>query len=320
LLELNQGFYNAASLAAVCTLGEGGWLGPPIRPVAGNERLEPIVHAFPVGVSNVGIKTPLCVIGSMTIKLRDSLERDPFGLYNNKDMRGLKLLSMCLLFVVWVIGGSLIRENQWILPIALIWIGSSLFVILEMAVGTIYLQRDGWIFLDAIHWGCDPQQQLGKQDPKLAKLAEWGDRQLVPNWRQPDEKEQQPSNGSLVDLKNRVTVKVIVRDRPNALVVLAIHGSGVTSMLVNRKDDLDGVMLGKVGMCNVPPYVLAKTVRSGMLCIGVPLEEQEESECCRYMLLKCFVLIHGRDDSDSDSDDGTSVNSEAASFFMSLCC
>ncbi len=46
LLELNQGFYNAASLAAVCSLGKGGWLGPPIRPVVGNERLEPIVHRF----------------------------------------------------------------------------------------------------------------------------------------------------------------------------------------------------------------------------------------------------------------------------------
>ncbi|KAK0480378.1 hypothetical protein IW261DRAFT_1399209, partial [Armillaria novae-zelandiae] len=93
LLELNQGFYNAASLAAVCTLGNGGWLGPPIRPVAGNERLEPIVHAFPVGVSDDGITTPLCIIGSKTIKLRDSLERDPFGLYNNKGMRWFKLLS-----------------------------------------------------------------------------------------------------------------------------------------------------------------------------------------------------------------------------------
>ncbi|KAK0480391.1 hypothetical protein IW261DRAFT_1399216, partial [Armillaria novae-zelandiae] len=93
LLELNQGFYNAASLAAVCTLGDGGWLGAPIRPVAGNERLEPIVHAFPVRVSDDGITTPLCIIGSKTIKLRDSLERDPFGLYNNKEMRWFKLFS-----------------------------------------------------------------------------------------------------------------------------------------------------------------------------------------------------------------------------------
>ncbi|PBK58361.1 hypothetical protein ARMSODRAFT_843402, partial [Armillaria solidipes] len=70
LLELNQGFFNAASLAAVCSLGEGGWLGPPIKPDAGNERLEPIVHAFPVGADGMGIMTPLCIIGSKTLELR----------------------------------------------------------------------------------------------------------------------------------------------------------------------------------------------------------------------------------------------------------
>ncbi|KAJ7064033.1 hypothetical protein C8F01DRAFT_984219, partial [Mycena amicta] len=61
LLELNQGFYNAASLAAVCSIadesvGKDGkvvvpkveWLGRPIEPTAGNERLEPVVTAFPV--------------------------------------------------------------------------------------------------------------------------------------------------------------------------------------------------------------------------------------------------------------------------------
>ncbi|KAK0437770.1 uncharacterized protein EV420DRAFT_1240426, partial [Desarmillaria tabescens] len=86
LLELNQGFYNAASLAAVCRLGDGSWLGPPIEPVAGNERLEPVVHAFPVGVPDrSGIKTPLSIIGSQTIGLRASLERDSFGLYTNED-------------------------------------------------------------------------------------------------------------------------------------------------------------------------------------------------------------------------------------------
>ncbi|KAJ6577857.1 hypothetical protein B0H19DRAFT_931830 [Mycena capillaripes] len=50
LLELNQGFYNAASLAAVCSLSEDNsvaWLGKPIDPAAGNERLEPVVTAFP---------------------------------------------------------------------------------------------------------------------------------------------------------------------------------------------------------------------------------------------------------------------------------
>ncbi len=52
----------------------------------------------------------------------------------------------------------------------------------EMAIGTIYLQRDGWIFLDDNLWGYEPQHRLGAQDPKLAELIEWGDRQLIPNW------------------------------------------------------------------------------------------------------------------------------------------
>ncbi|KAK0204519.1 hypothetical protein DFS33DRAFT_1320859, partial [Desarmillaria ectypa] len=189
LLELNQGFYNAASLAAVCSLGEGGWLGPPIRPVAGNERLEPIVHAFPVGMTEgMGIMTPLCVIGSKTVGLRDSLERDPFGLYNNKDMRGLKWLSLFIFILLWLIG--LARANvHYNFFIAIVWISSSVFVMLEMVVGTIYLQHDGWIFLDDSLWGYEPQQRLGMQDPKFAELIEWGDRQLIPNWSPPGNKE-----------------------------------------------------------------------------------------------------------------------------------
>ncbi|KAK0449881.1 hypothetical protein EV421DRAFT_1289551 [Armillaria borealis] len=292
LLELNQGFYNAASLAAVCSLGEGGWLGPPIRPVAGNERLEPIVHAFPVGMSDgMGIMTPLCVIGSKTVGLRKSLERDPFGLYNNKDMRGLKWLSLFFLVLLWVIAFALISKN-WNTFVAIAWVSSSIYVIFEMAVGTIYLQRDGWIFLDDSIWGHDTQQRLGVQDPKLAELIEWGDRQLIPNWNPPGEKVKERTNGTLLDLNNGVTVKVFVSDKPNALIALAIHGSGVTSMLVDRKEDLDDVV-GKVGMCNVPPYVLAQTVRSGTLCIGIPSENTER--------------------------DNLSL-SETRSFFMDLCC
>ncbi|PBL04046.1 hypothetical protein ARMGADRAFT_911321 [Armillaria gallica] len=269
LLELNQGFYNATSLAAVCSLGKGGWLGPPIRPEAGNERLEPLVHAFPVGMSDgMGIMTPLCVIGSQIVGLRDSLERDSFGLYTNKDMRGLKWLSRCFLVLVWLIGFAVISIGFNVF-IVIVWIGSIIFVLIEMVVGTIYLQRDGWILLNDSLWGYGPQQHLGIQDPNLAELIEWGDRQLIPNWNPPGEEEKQWANGTLLDLNSRVMVKIFVSDKPNALIALAIHGSGVTSMLVNRSDNL-GSIVSKVGMCNVPPYVLAQTIRSGTLCIGIP--------------------------------------------------
>ncbi|PBK60153.1 hypothetical protein ARMSODRAFT_735322 [Armillaria solidipes] len=279
LLELNQGFYNAASLAAVCTLGEGSWLGPPIQPLAGNERLEPIVHAFPVRMTDgMGIMTPLCIIGSQTVGLRDSLERDPFGLYNNKDMRVLRWLSWWLLILSWVLGFKAISTS--LTPfLAVVYISSCAFTIFEMVVGTIYLQRDGWIFLDDNIWGSEPQHRLGMQDPKLAELIEWGDRQLIPNWSQPDDTEKKRAKGTLLDLKNRVMIKVVVSDgpdvasnKPNALIALAIHGSGVTFMLANRTDNPNDIVR-KVGMCNVPPYILAQTVRSGTVCIGIPAEK-----------------------------------------------
>ncbi|KAJ7186258.1 hypothetical protein B0H12DRAFT_966764, partial [Mycena haematopus] len=54
LLELNQAFYNAAALAAVCSIigdkdESGSWLGKPIDPHPGNERLETMVTALPIG-------------------------------------------------------------------------------------------------------------------------------------------------------------------------------------------------------------------------------------------------------------------------------
>ncbi|PBK95894.1 hypothetical protein ARMGADRAFT_989802 [Armillaria gallica] len=282
LLELNQGFYNAASLAAVCSLGQGGWLGPPIQPLAGNERLEPIVHAFPVRmIDGMGIMTPLCIIGSQTVGLRDSLERDPFGLYNNKDMRVLRWLSWWLLILSWVLGLKAVISTS-LTPfefLAVVYISSWIFTIFEMVVGTIYLQHDGWIFLDDSIWGSEPWHLLGEQDPKLKELIEWGDRQLIPNWSQPDDTEKNRAQGTLLDLKNRVMIKVVVSDKPdvasnkpNALIALAIHGSGVTFMLANRTDNPNDIMR-KVGMCNVPPYILAQTVRSGTVCIGIPAEK-----------------------------------------------
>lgn len=65
-------------------------------------------------------------------------------------------------------------------------------------------------------------------------------------------------------------VKVIVTDKPNALISLAVHGSGVTSMLVVRKADLGTAVVRKVGMCNLPAYVLAQTNHSGTLCVRMP--------------------------------------------------
>ncbi|EEB98486.1 hypothetical protein MPER_01994 [Moniliophthora perniciosa FA553] len=90
LLELNQGFYNTAALAAVCRLPDSresgnGWLGPPIEPTAGNERLEPLVSAFPVGSVNKSGKrfAPLNFVGARTIGLHPGLKRDTRALWRN---------------------------------------------------------------------------------------------------------------------------------------------------------------------------------------------------------------------------------------------
>ncbi|KAJ7669672.1 hypothetical protein B0H17DRAFT_949225, partial [Mycena rosella] len=111
LLELNQGFYNVASLAAVCSIAENdsvSWLGKPINPAAGNERLEPVVTAFPIAAASshekkkgsldvipkFDLSPPLTIIGGEILGLRPKpLKGDVDGLYNNKEIKGLKNLS-----------------------------------------------------------------------------------------------------------------------------------------------------------------------------------------------------------------------------------
>jgi len=101
LLELNQGHYNAASLAAVCALGETkvqghGWLGRPISPLAGNKRLQPIVTAFP-------IREGLFVLKPTIIGLSKNFVRDVAGLYRNKDLRFFQVRTVFSLvfFQTW---------------------------------------------------------------------------------------------------------------------------------------------------------------------------------------------------------------------------
>jgi hypothetical protein len=97
LLELNQGFYNAAGLAAVCGIAEAShsipnhyWLGPPIEPGVGNERLEPCVTAFP-------IPSALNVLTPYTIKVHHTLKRDSLALFRVPQIRDLlvRFLTSC---------------------------------------------------------------------------------------------------------------------------------------------------------------------------------------------------------------------------------
>ncbi|KAJ6548667.1 hypothetical protein B0H19DRAFT_952560 [Mycena capillaripes] len=177
LLELNQGFYNAASLAAVCSISEDNsvaWLGRPIEPAAGNERLEPVVTAFPVANTN---DPPLTIIAGETLGFRPKpLKRDAYGLYNNAEMKGLKILSWCIVAVLIIISTALVGSENIQAGIALYYVTGLLYCILELLVGTMYLERDGWIFLEDKRWGDFEKLKvkLGEQDNNLRELKHWG--------------------------------------------------------------------------------------------------------------------------------------------------
>jgi hypothetical protein len=190
LLELNQGFYNAASLAATCELPEDSnvsWLGKPIQPRPGNERLQPIVTALPVSPPPLPVDAegkvvkassgcpPLMIIGGEMVGLRTHLRRDWAGLYNNPVMRPIRIAAASILLTGGVL--SFILLGIVGLPaLALLFIVPVLHVILELLVSTSFLERKGWIFLPDSEWGDveTTQQKLGYLDSNLRKLIPWG--------------------------------------------------------------------------------------------------------------------------------------------------
>ncbi|KAJ7131166.1 hypothetical protein C8R44DRAFT_665016 [Mycena epipterygia] len=289
LLELNQGFYNAASLAAVCSIAEDptmSWLGKPIDPAAGNERLEPVVTAFPVCLipdkkkkgsqptavrPNSDSSPPLTIIGGETLGFRPrALKRDAAGLYNNEEMKGLKVLSFWVAAALVIISVILLSSQNFA-GFVLFYVTAILYCIVELLTGTMYLDREGWVFLEDSQWGDRFEDKLGDQDSNLRTLTHWGDRQLIPQWEAPNPKRRPCFSGKLVDLRSKVYVETVVVSKPNAMVPLAIHGSGVTCMLLDRSGDAKNdptFSARKVGMCNVPPYIFAQTTKSGTICIS----------------------------------------------------
>ena len=112
-------------------------------------------------------------------------------------------------------------------------------------------------------WGPDPQITLGKQDSNLQQITSWGPAQLVPRWQQTDGS----WPGFLLDLEHRVLVDTFVSSPPNAVIPLAVHGNGITCMLLHRPHDPFAVAQ-RVGMASMPPYLLAQGVKSGSVCVG----------------------------------------------------
>ncbi|KAK7031040.1 hypothetical protein VNI00_013830 [Paramarasmius palmivorus] len=285
LLELNQGFYNQAALAAVCCLPDkpeagNGWLGPPIEPRAGNERLEPLASAFTVSGINKGGKpiAPLNIVGAQTIGLHPALKRDSMALYHNPRLKKTKRVSLSLLFLCWLCGFVMLVFGSRIYirvgGIAMIWMSSIVFNGVRLIIGTMYLERSGWVFLSDrktndgskgdLPWGMEPEKKINQLDRSLDRFIEWGDRQMAPNWDVPAHQYMQ---GHLVDLRTGVKARVVVSEKPNSMVVLGIHGSGVTYMLLNRSRNIHDVA-AKVGLVNLPPFTLAATEKTGSVRVG----------------------------------------------------
>ncbi|KAF7342913.1 HET domain-containing protein [Mycena sanguinolenta] len=409
LLELNQAFYNAAALAAVCSIisdpkEAGSWLGKPIDPLPGNERLEPVVTAFPIerdaddddddeddgsdiqqhpgsappgpgsapalfvpltgsqsqqymaglppgaaaptrgsayqpnrtplpgpgpsvppsgsapiaprqkftdrifswrrsrlSANSIPLKplaagpaapdddtrpTPsLMIINAQTLTLKETLKRDSKGLYTNKkEMNGFKNVVVVLLAVITITlvvvivvlsvinstngndsnsdnGGNIDGNNDGNNDgnsggnnddnsgdsIGLL-LGT--LVPLYVAIGLYHL-------LELL---TEAQTMLGQQDKNFKELKDWGTRQLAPTWETPPPHTVKTKNGKLVDLSTGVSVDAIVTETPDLVVPLAIHGNGVTCMLLKRrKTKRPTFRAKKVGMANFPTYILSQT-------------------------------------------------------------
>ncbi|ESK89137.1 hypothetical protein Moror_5259 [Moniliophthora roreri MCA 2997] len=322
LLELNQGFYNTAALAAICCLpslsndqqdAARGWLGPPIEPKAGNERLEPLVHAFTtVELEEDRQMVALNFMGAQTIGIHPYIQRDSDALFNNNDARMAKIISTSLLFLGDVSGLVLILINSPVLrgiliripvldiqrpvPVVvgflLIYLVSIIFNLFRLWKSSQYIEHNGWVFLSEgswgdghrgdVAWGNDPRTKLEHLDSTLCDgLREWGDDQLVPKWDLDDSKPPDPTQklmrGCLVDLRHGVIVRTIVSEPPNSMMVLAIHGCGITYMLLHRLGKTKGVAR-KVGMASLPPFTLGFTTNIGAMKVATYGDFPQQSE------------------------------------------
>jgi hypothetical protein len=292
LLELNQAYYNPALLAAVCKLADDDveeyrWWGKPISPKEGSERLEALVHAIPVMFPETADhpKEPaLSIVGPKSVSLSRWLQRDSTGLYRNTEMRSLMwcaagiFMSLFLTFFIVAIRASVVAG------LVLLYVDTMAFSILQLLVGTIFVEKRAWVVIeDHTIKDRDAYRWLQSQDPTYGKAIEWGARQLIPEWDTPRCDLSLPGSPSspyavtLIDLRSGVFTRAAVTKLPNDMVALAVHGSGVTCMLLDRNQDLEGegATAVKVGMANFPPFVLAQTEDSGTVHIGSRIKDTQ---------------------------------------------
>ncbi|KAF9442758.1 hypothetical protein P691DRAFT_810136 [Macrolepiota fuliginosa MF-IS2] len=120
--------------------------------------------------------------------------------------------------------------------IILLYLAFVIVVFVELLASTVYIFREGWVFLPDKEWGENPSGKLGERDPRFKKLRLWGERQMIPHWyhheTEKNEKNGRLISGSLVDMKNRVYTKVVVIDGayPNSRSLAATVRGEMTGM------------------------------------------------------------------------------------------
>ncbi|KAF7762219.1 hypothetical protein Agabi119p4_8812 [Agaricus bisporus var. burnettii] len=289
LLELNQGYYNAALLAAVCKLADDDvdeyrWWGKPIAPREGTERLEALVHAIPVTFCKTPTRPPepiLSIIGPKSVTLSHWLYRDSSGLYRNPEMRSLERWAVGICIVLIIVFFIVAVIGSVTAGLILLYSTTIAYSILLLLVGTMFVTKDVWVVIeDHTTLGRDAHRWLQSQDPTFDKAVEWGARQLIPEWDTPHASPSPPGTPprpyaiTLIDLRTGVLTKAAVTKRPNSLVALAVHGSGITCMLLDRDENEVKVTTAvKVGMANLPPFMLAQAEEAGTVYVGSHREE-----------------------------------------------
>ncbi|XP_006455277.1 hypothetical protein AGABI2DRAFT_138510 [Agaricus bisporus var. bisporus H97] len=284
LLELNQGYYNAALLAAVCKLADDDvddyrWWGKPISPREGTERLEALVHAIPVTFRRTLDHPPepiLSIVGPKSVTLSHWLRRDSAGLYRNPEMRSLKRWSLGIYFVLLIIFIAVTAGGYPMVGGPLLYVVTLTFTVFELLVGTVFVEKDLWVVIeDHTTAGRDVYRWLRSQDPTYDEAVEWGARQLIPEWDVPHASPSPPGvpprpyAATLIDLRTGVLTKAAVTKRPNGMVALAVHGSGITCMLLDRNEnEVKSTTAVKVGMANLPPFVLAQAEEAGTVYVS----------------------------------------------------
>ncbi|KAJ7214234.1 hypothetical protein C8J57DRAFT_1199564 [Mycena rebaudengoi] len=288
MLELNQAFYNAASLAAICAIPEDSsvsWLGRPLQPMAGNERLQPIVTALPVAPPSENASRgcpPLMIIGGEMICLPSHLRRDWAGLYNNPVVRPIRIAAGGILVTGGILFVILLSTFNFRAGLAILLSASVGHAVIELLVSTMFLERKGWIFLRDSTWGGEIEEtkkKLGDLDSNLRTLKPWGESQLVPEWQRPTKRLGECIPGKFVDLKSGIYLETTVVELPDMFVPLAIHGNGVTCVSLRRGSRSHEMTFGaqKVGIANFPPYIMAHTTKMGDGVNREPMGRQEQN-------------------------------------------